>query len=79
MIRTYKRKNNSVDAIQWTGDNIVDVLKFSGKGFKIGNDLVIITPLGNINCQPGMYVIKDNEDNLSVINEMDLINNYELI
>ena len=58
----YKKKPVVVEAIQWTGDNLADVLKFTGSEKceeKVeGVELAIHTPEGNHCAQLNDYIIK---------------------
>lgn len=58
----YRKKPVVIEAIQWTGKNLVEVMKFTGST-EANNDflenwLEIATLEGNMRAMPGDYIIK---------------------
>ena len=57
MVNRYRRINENVSAIQYTGRNKSEILDLAGSNVKISQDhesIMATTPLGNI------YVLKDD-------------------
>ena len=59
MAKKYRKKPVVVEAIQWTGKNLDDVIKFNVNGqWKKGEDLKIFTLEGVMKANIGDYIIK---------------------
>ena len=59
MAKKYRKKPVVVEAIQWTGNNLDDVIKFNVNGqWKKGEDLKIFTLEGTMKANIGDYIIK---------------------
>lgn len=55
----YKKKPVIVEAIQYTDDNLLEVMKFCGEGKTLFDYyLYIVTPEGNMRVCKGDYIIK---------------------
>lgn len=61
----YRAKPITVEAVEWTGDNITEVAAFIGAGnyehepFE-DNKLTVVTHNGTVTVNVGDYVMKDN-------------------
>ena len=65
MIKNYVKKPVIIEAVQWTGDNIDEIINFCGnsltfKGSKPSR-IYIHTFKGRYLCSPYDYIIKDDE------------------
>lgn len=64
MIKKYRKKPVVIEAVQWTGDNVQEVLNFSSDGSRWimheggGTDLFIDTLEGQMKASRGDYIIK---------------------
>lgn len=62
LVKKYRKLPVVIEAIQWTGDNLVEIKKFTKGNIFISslksNIIVIKTPEGDMNCKIGYYIIK---------------------
>ena len=58
----YIKKPIPIEAIQWMGDNVEEILKFMSNNrplFNELNEIIIRTPEGKMTAPVGSYIIKD--------------------
>lgn len=60
MITEYRKRPVRIQAVQWTGDNLHEVLEFAGTSafVRVEDDLKINTLEGVMNVSVGDYVIR---------------------
>jgi hypothetical protein len=62
MTRKYVKKPVEIEALQWTGDNVIDVLNFASACFsyeKNGSSVLAVATLeGTMTASVGDYIIK---------------------
>jgi len=59
MIKKYRKKPVVIEAIQWTGYNLGDCLKFTGEfGMDLSGDVYVRTLEGSMKVSVGDYIIK---------------------
>nr|DAW84435.1 MAG TPA: hypothetical protein [Caudoviricetes sp.] len=84
----YKSKTRYVDAIQWTGNNLEEVLAFIGKcipsksheQYIKNNDNILEIPIDKgmtTSVQVGEYIVKDNINRFSQMYEYEFKNEFE--
>jgi hypothetical protein len=62
MVAAYRKKPMVIQALQWKGDNEVEVLQFCSKCFIVtGDSLKINTLEGTMSASVGDYIIKGVE------------------
>ena len=64
----YRKKQEVIDAIRWTGENRQQLLAFTGRKnlcFLMDMSVTIPTPNGNITADMGDWIIKDTDGKLS--------------
>jgi hypothetical protein len=79
MIANYRKKTEVIQAIQWTGDNLWEVINFTGfhpsaqewtweeyERLVASDGLKIFTPEGPLKAAVGDYVIKNDHDEVYV-------------
>lgn len=67
MIKKYKRKPVEVEAIQWTGDNFLDIKEFTDGGAHVYNKCLFIdTKVGQMIADSGSYIVKGATDDVFV-------------
>jgi hypothetical protein len=63
MVAAYRKKPMVIQALQWKGDNEVEVLQFCSKCFIVtGDSLKINTLEGTMSASVGDYIIKGVRD-----------------
>lgn len=80
----YRRKTQTIDAIQWTGNNYAEMLAAFPESIlpMVDDDtdkLVLKTPNGTMLALPGDYVFRGNDHVLGVCLPDYFLNNYEAI
>ena len=74
-IYNIRKTTPKLTAIQWTGDNYDDVVRF----FVNDHDVDYIKDLLNISLEVGTYLIKHGVNDLSTCSEKELLKNYEIV
>lgn len=62
MTRKYIKKPVEIEALQWTGDNVAEILAFASSCFSYERNgkpiLAVVTLEGTMTASPGDYIIK---------------------
>ena len=61
MAKKYRKKPVVIEAVQWTGDNVIEMYQFTGiKSIKVSNsdELIVHTLEGDMIASNGDYIIK---------------------
>ena len=58
MVKKYRKKPVVVEAIQWTGDNTAEIMRWVGDNAYFRGTLYIKTLEGNYRASVGDYIIK---------------------
>ena len=57
-MKQYVKKPIVIEAIQWTGENIVEIVNFCDKAYHNGSQMKISTIEGIMNASEGDFIIK---------------------
>jgi hypothetical protein len=72
MVKKYHSKKTIVEAIQWKGNNIIEVGNFLREGkcdFFIGKEVTIFSPDGDMIALIGDFIVKISEDDFYPCNQ----------
>ena len=80
MAKIYVKKVNEIQAIQYNGNNAMEVVEFVGDVIGIdwyeNASLEITTDDGKIECFKGDYVVKDHKDKIKVYEANEFEKDY---
>ena len=80
MFKSYVKKVSEVQAIQYNGNNAMEVVEFVGDVIGIdwyeNESLEITTDNETIECFKDDYVVKDHKDKIKVYEANEFKNNY---
>ncbi|MDU6794774.1 MAG: hypothetical protein E6429_11520 [Staphylococcus sp.] len=77
MFRRYEKRVNEIQAVQYNGTNVMEIVDFIGDVIGIdwyeNASLEIITDDGRIECFKGNYIVKDHKGKIKVheVNEFE--------
>lgn len=77
-MKKYFKRPTMIEAVQWTGQNAAEVIKFTGGKARPSNDFVkVFTPFGERAAKVSDYILKDSRGNLSVCEPYEFTRTYE--
>lgn len=77
-MKKYFKRPTMIEAVQWTGQNAAEVMKFTGGKARPSKDFVkVFTPFGERIAKASDYILKDSRGNLSVCEPYEFIRTYE--
>ena len=80
MAKIYVKKVNEIQAIQYNGNNAMEVVEFVGDVIGIdwyeNASLEITIDDGRIECFKGDYIVKDHKDKIKVYEANEFEKNY---
>ena len=80
MAKIYVKKANKIEAIQYNGTNVMEIVDFVGDVIGIdwyeNASLEITTDNETIECFKGDYVVKDHKDKIKVYEANEFEKNY---
>lgn len=80
MVRRYEKRVNEIQAVQYSGTNIMEIVDFVGDVIGIdwyeNASLEITTDDGRIECFKGNYVVKCHKDKIKVYEANEFEKNY---
>lgn len=80
MFRRYEKRVNEIQAVQYNGTNVMEIVDFVGDVIGIdwyeNASLEIITDNEVIECFEGDYVVKDHKDKIKVYEANEFEKNY---
>nr|DAE91163.1 MAG TPA: PGDYG protein [Caudoviricetes sp.] len=80
MAKIYVKKANKIEAIQYNGTNVMEIVDFIGDVIGIdwyeNASLEITTDNETIECFKGDYVVKDHKDKIKVYEANEFEKNY---
>jgi hypothetical protein len=80
MVRRYEKRVNEIQAVQYSGTNIMEIVDFVGDVIGIdwyeNASLEITTDNETIECFKGDYVVKDHKDKIKVYEANEFEKNY---
>lgn len=80
MIKKYRKKSVTIEAIQWNGENLSEIDKFAqGKVKKHESVLIVPTRTGDMYASLNDYIIKEANGNLYPCNHDIFVNAYEKV
>ena len=81
MPKFYRKKPVVIQAKQWTGDNLTEMLGFCERCFSKGeaNNLVVVTLEGDMTAAVGDYIIRGVKGEFYPIKELIFKQTYESV
>ena len=76
--KEYRKKPVVIEAVQWTGKNISDIIGFfGGAAMCEGQDIIIGTLEGEMRAMPGDWIIKGVKGEFSISPQKAFLADYE--
>lgn len=80
MVRRYAKRVNEIQAVQYNGTNVMEIVDFIGDVISIdwyeNASLEIITDDGRIECFKGNYIVKDHKGKFRVYEASEFEKDY---